>query len=121
MKAIRRPLLLVLFDLAALGAVLIVFALFHHVLPRDVGNRFGATAGKDVLFDFPGRFTDGEAEEWTEDGALRYRDGSLDLTLIRGEAYGSSYVLADFYVRDLSRFSAAFAGAISPPARRIPP
>ena len=108
----RRPLLLILADLMALVIVLDLFALFHHVLPHAVGNRYGRTPGGDpATFDFPGRFTDGGIEETgSADGTLRYRDGTLDLTLYKTTFAGSVCTVADFYLKDLARFRTAFAG-----------
>ena len=107
----RRVFLLILADFLALVIVMDVFALFHHVLPHAVGNRYGRTPGGDpATFDFPGRFTGGEAEEWTDEtGALRYRDASLDLTLYKMQWAGSACTVADFYLKDLARFRTAFA------------
>lgn len=106
-----RPLALALTDLVILGAALCLFALFHHVLPHTVGNRYGRTApGEKVVFDFPGKFTDGTVEEGEADGVRYYRDESLDLTLTHFEEDGVTYTVADFYLKDLSRFRTAFAG-----------
>ncbi|MBP5288917.1 MAG: phosphodiester glycosidase family protein [Clostridia bacterium] len=105
----------VLADLAALGLALVLFALFHHVLPGTVSVGMGKTPGVNAVFDFPGRFTDGGVEESREEDRYHYRDESLDLTVSRhreknGEGKDVSYVLADFYIKDLSRFRTAFAG-----------
>ena len=110
MKAKLRPFFLVLADLAALGAALVVFALFHHVLPGAVCEVLGTTGGENAVFVFPGRFTEQSPEEaWTAEG-YHYRDASLDLTVSFHEWDGARYTLADFYVKDLSRFRTAFAG-----------
>lgn len=110
MKGKLRPLFLALADLFALGAFLVIFALFHHVLPGAVSERLGETPGESVVFAFPGRFTEGTAQEGTTEKGYWYRDGGLDLTLSLCEEGGVTYTLADFYVKDLSRFRTAFAG-----------
>lgn len=110
MKEKLRPLFLVLADLLALGAVLIGFALFHHVLPGAVSERLGTTPGTNTAFDFPGRFTDGEVREEESDTGYHYADGSLDLTVVYRVEDGVTYTLADFYVKDVTRLRTAFAG-----------
>ena len=62
MKTKLRPLCLVLADAAALCAFLLIFALFHHVLPGVVAGRTDETPGENATFDFPGRFTDGAVD-----------------------------------------------------------
>ena len=110
MKTKLRPLCLVLADAAALCAFLLIFALFHHVLPGVVAGRTDETPGENATFDFPGRFTDGAVEETNTENGYIYRDGSLALTVTYCEEDGVTYTLADFYVADLSRFRTAFAG-----------
>ncbi len=110
MKEKLRPFLLVLADLALLGASLVVFALFHHVLPGTAVERQETTPGETAVFSFPGRFTDGGVEERWDGDIYHYRDAGLDLTVTFYEKDGASYTLADFYLKDLSRFRTAFAG-----------
>ena len=110
MKTKFRPLFLALIDLSIVCVALVAFALFHHVLPGSVSEGLGVTPGVNAVFDFPGRFTDGAVEEEREGNAYHYRDGSLDLMVTKREEDGITYTLAEFYLKDLSRFRTAFAG-----------
>lgn len=106
----RRLLLFFLGDLILLGIFLCVFALFHHVLPRSIGNLYGATGTGELLDfseNFPGVFTENGAVE-TGDGF--YRDGEISLTLTTHAENGVTYYVADFYVRHITALRTAMAG-----------
>lgn len=115
MKTRFRLFLLFGTDLLLLGVFLLVFALFHHVLPRKVGNLYGAVPESSRETLDPNRFSDkfaatGKIEEAkTADGA-EYRDDSLYLSVRHVAEDGVRYTVAEFYLRDITRFRTAFAG-----------
>ena len=96
-------------DLVLLGIALCVFALFHHVLPRSIGNLYGST-GTGELLDFSERFPNVFAPEGQvirEDGV--YRDEDLALTLSTHAENGVTYYVADFYLRHVTSLRTAMA------------
>ena len=96
-------------DLVLLGIALCIFALFHHVLPRSIGNLYGST-GTGELLDFSEKFPDVFApagEVIREDGA--YRDENLSLTLTTHAENGVTYYVADFYLRHITGLRTAMA------------
>lgn len=95
-------------DLILLGIFLCVFALFHHVLPRNIGHLYGASGLKeeaDFSLSFPDKFTRGEVVE--KDGF--YNDENIHLTLKTYEENGVRYHVAEFYVRTVRSFLTAMA------------
>ncbi len=103
-----RLLLCFLLDLILLGIFLCTFALFHHVLPRSIGNLYGST-GKGEITDFsekfPDKFTKGEVIQ-KEDF---YNDENIHLTLSTHVEDGVTYYVADFYLRDVTYLRTAMA------------
>jgi len=107
----KRLVLLFFADALLLGVFLCVFALFHHVLPKSYGNRYGTTLSPDRAADwsekFPGRFTtDGSVVQ--SDGF--YMDGDINLTLTTHAENGVIYHVADFYIRSITVLRTAFVG-----------
>ena len=108
----KRTLRLSLFfltDLLILGICLCVFALFHHVLPREIGHLYGST-GTGELMDFSDRFPKvfAKAGEVVREDGL-YRDENLFLTVNTYEENGVTYYVADFYVRHITTLRTAMA------------
>ncbi|MBR5295537.1 MAG: phosphodiester glycosidase family protein [Clostridia bacterium] len=104
----NRLLFSLLFDLILLGIFLCVFALYHHVIPRSIGNLYGASnteSFSDFSLKFPDKFTSGEIIE--EDGF--YNDENIHLTLTTHVENGVTYHVADFYVRNVSLLKTAMA------------
>lgn len=106
---IKRLCVFFAIDLVVLGIALCTFALFHHVLPRSIGNLYGST-GSGELADFgekfPEKFTQA-GEVVREEGV--YRDENLSLTLSTHAEDGITYYVADFYVRYITDFRTAMA------------
>lgn len=105
----KKLLLFFLIDLIILGIALCTFALFHHVLPRSIGNLYGST-GAGELADFGEKFPD----QFTEEGVVIqeegvYRDENLALTLTTHAENGVTYYVADFYVRSVTQLRTAMA------------
>lgn len=106
---IKRLLLFFVIDLAVLGVALCTFALFHHVLPRSIGNLYGST-GKGEIADFGEKFSEKFAapgQVVREEGV--YRDENLSLTLTTHAEDGVTYYVADFYVRSVTELRTAMA------------
>ncbi len=107
-KQIKRLLFSFFLDLVILGVLLCTFALFHHVLPRRIGNLYGASgtgADTDFSLSFPNKFTKGEVIQ--EEGF--YNDENIHLTLNTYAENGVTYHIADFYVRSMRHFLTAMA------------
>lgn len=108
-KSPFRLALVFLLDLALFGAALVVFALFHHVLPRVISENYGSVpldaAPQD--FSFPGKFTENGEVLCGEDF---YRDAGIDLQVTTVEENGVVYHLAELYVRNIRTLQTAFAG-----------
>jgi len=109
-KKIKRLVLLFFLDLLAIGIGLVVFSLFHHVLPRSIGHLYGTSnlgAATDFSEKFPDKFTtDGSVVQ--EDGF--YMDSRINLTVTTHAENGVTYYLADFYVKNIECLRTAFAG-----------
>lgn len=110
----RKARLALLFslDLAVLGIALCVFALFHHVLPRSIGNLYGATKETEIADwaeKFPDRFTK-DGSVITGDGF--YMDSEVNVTLTTHAENGVTYHLADLYVRRITNLRTAMAGEV---------
>lgn len=104
-------------DIIALGIFLLVFALFHHVIPR-VGNQSGVTIVDPTETD--GEREPGEDPEWyslfTDEpvyGDDFYSDSEVYLKITEYEDTVSSgkitYYVTDVYVKDVTRIRTAFA------------
>lgn len=109
LKQKKRLFLFFIADLLLLGIALCIFALFHHVLPRSIGNLYGST-GTGELLDFSEKFPDVFApagEVIREDGT--YRDENLALTLTTHAENGVTYYVADFYLRHITDLRTAMA------------
>ena len=105
----RRVILFFLIDLVVLGLALCTFALFHHVMPRSIGNLYGSTGSGELLDfgeKFPGKFA-AKGEVIREDGI--YRDENVSLTLTTHEEDGVTYYVADFYLRHVTTLRTAMA------------
>lgn len=99
-----------LIDFAVFLAAMPVFALFHHVIPFSYAGLFQQPAEiaiTDWSSSFPGVFTE---EGVAEIGKNYYRCDSFSVTVTEGEAFGSTYHLADVYLRDITQLKTAFAG-----------
>ncbi len=106
----KRLALFFFLDLVAIGIGLVVFSLFHHVLPRSIGHLYGASelgVATDFAEKFPDKFTtDGSVVR--EDGF--YMDSGLNLTVTTHVENGVTYYVADFYVKNIESLRTAFAG-----------
>ena len=105
---IKRLLIFFAADLAVLGIALCTFALFHHVLPRSIGNLYGSTGtGETVDFGekFPEKFAEA-GQVFREEGV--YRDENLSLTLSTHSENGVTYYVADFYIRYITSLHRRF-------------
>ncbi len=108
-KQTKRLFLFFLADLILLGIALCVFALYHHVLPRSIGNLYG-TVGTRELIDFSEKFPD----VFATDGQVlcdegQYRDENVSLTLTTHVEDGVTYYVADFYLRHVTSLRTAMA------------
>ena len=112
MKRTGRLVLYLTVDLILLGIFLCVFALFHHVLPRRIGNLYGSsvtTGEADWSAKFPDKFT--------SDGSVVkndnfYMDSHSNITLTTHAENGVTYYVADVYVRDITTLRTAMAGDV---------
>lgn len=106
----KRLFVFFLLDLVFLGIFLIVFALFHHVLPRKAGDFYGSshkTETTNFSALFPTKFlSDGKVEK----GEAYYKDENICLTLETRMENGVTYHLADIYVKDITFLRTAMAG-----------
>lgn len=109
---------LVLIDIFALGAALIVFALFDHVVPREV-TRVVATARPQVTpaadsaaeplgAKFADKFTRGEVVVTD----TSYASANLYVELTARQVGGIAYYVQDIYLRDIGCLRAALANDI---------
>lgn len=128
----KRPLSLwmtVLIDLAAIGLAFYVFALFHHIIPREGGGPITKTADIAPVeterpeeegiasaatqpVRQPGDFSDTfpSAEPEGAKGAYRYyRDGNVQVLIEKVERSGVTYYTADVWVKNISYLKTAFA------------
>lgn len=110
-KANRKFLVLFAVDLILLGAALCLFALFHHVLPRSIGNLYGST-GKAEIEDwaskFPSRFTtDGSVVS----GENFYMDSEINVSVTTHCENQITYHVADVYVRHITSLRTAMASS----------
>lgn len=106
----RRLILSFAVDLLFLGIALCTFALFHHVLPRSIGNLYGSsnkTETPDWSEKFPGRFTT-DGSVISEDGF--YMDSDANVTVTRHEENGVVYYVADLYLRTVTALKTAMVG-----------
>lgn len=108
-KQKKRLFLFFSVDLVVLGIALCVFALYHHVLPRSIGNLYGST-GTGELLDFSENFPDVFAPKGQviREGGV-YRDENLSLMLSTHEENGVTYYVADFYLRHITSLRTAMA------------
>ncbi len=127
-----RPVWVVVSDILVVGVVLVVFALFHHVLPRIgapieriVEIETGPTARPVKTAALPaaqatdapaptyapGDFTAAFPTEDTDSGAAySYQSDSLRIAVNEVQENGITYFVADVWIKDISRFKTAFAG-----------
>ncbi len=109
-KQIKRLALFFFLDLLAIGIGLVVFSLFHHVLPRSIGHLYGASQLGES-YDFSEKFSD----KFTTDGSVVrkngfYMDSHINLTVTTHAEDDVTYYLADFYVKNIEFLRTAFAG-----------
>lgn len=116
-----------LLDVLALCMALVVFSLFHHVLPRQGAAKLqivrvsaqpaitaaaatAALAQAAAPTPAPGDFSAAFPQESTGEGALHsYQSDGLRIAIDRVQADGITYFVADVWIRDISRFQTAFA------------
>lgn len=109
-KRQKKILFLLLVDLPVLLLLLCVFALFHHVLPRSIGNLYGAVSATekvDFSAAFPERFLP-EGEVIAKEGF--YQDSEIYLTLTTHREENLTYYVADFYIKSVENLRTAMAG-----------
>ncbi|MBR4288629.1 MAG: phosphodiester glycosidase family protein [Clostridia bacterium] len=106
----KRLALFFFLDVLAIGIGLVIFSLFHHVLPRSIGHLYGTSelgSATDFSRSFPDKFTtDGTVVQ--EDGF--YMDSHINLTVTTHVENGVTYYLADFYIKNIECLRSAFAG-----------
>lgn len=100
--------LLPLLNLVLIGASLCVFALFHHVLPREMGFKGIQTYGE------PGDWSEVWAEHFTQDGSIEitdnsYRSGDISVTMSTITEGDVTYCVADIYIASIYNLKTAFA------------
>lgn len=133
-KRRKTPVLLVILaDIALAGLGLVIFALFHHVLPSDIQTTgeslpqptttlsetlitaettSGVTASETTAErglwgnKFAGRFSTGEII--VTDNS--YQSDNIAITIEKVQQAGVTYYIADIFLRDIDYFRAAFAG-----------
>lgn len=99
---------LVLLDFLLLAAALVLFALFHHVIPRAgqaLGTQIQAELG-DFREKFAGMFTSDGSVEQT---GTSYRSGNVNITISEVQQGSNTYYIADVYVASTGNFRTAFA------------
>ncbi len=123
--------LLALMDIVLVGVVLVVFSLFHHVLPRKgeaISTIVEATTPAPVVQTTPkpeataamstptptplpaGDFSDVFPQEDTGAGALySYQSDDLRIAVTKVQENGITYYVADVWVQNISTFCTAFA------------
>ena len=130
-----RGWLLVLMDIVLVGVVLVVFALFHHVLPRKgtaistivaaatptptvqtemetdgTASATVAEAASETVLLAPGDFSDRFSQEDTGADALySYQNDDLRIAVTKVQENDITYYVADVWVRNISTFRTAFA------------
>jgi len=130
----KTPVLLVILaDIALAGLGLVIFALFHHVLPRDIqltgeslpqptttmsetlntaeptiGVTESETTAERGLWGskFAGKFS--EVEIVVTD--TRYQSENIAINIGKVQQEGVTYYVADIFLRDIDYFRTAFAG-----------
>lgn len=100
--------LLTAIDIVLLGASLVTFALFHHVLPKKMGFKGIQTYGE------PGDWSEKWAEFFTSDGSVEvtdtsYRSGDIYVNMSTVKEDNLTYYVADIYVSSIYNFKTAFA------------
>lgn len=95
-------------DIILLGASLITFALFHHVLPKEMGFKGIQTYGE------PGDWSEKWSEFFTSDGSVEitdtsYRSGSIYVNMVTVSENEVTYHIADIYIASIYNFKTAFA------------
>jgi len=95
-------------DGVLLGALLCAFALFHHVLPREMGFKGVQTYGE------PGDWSEKWAEMFSSDGSIEqtensYKSPQISVTMSTVTEGDVTYCLADIYVASIYNFKTAFA------------
>lgn len=134
--------LVILIDLLLIGAGLVIFAMFHHVIPRDFkasgeslprpttaisseAAKTSSTAAselesaQDTLVAttaargaFGAKFADKFTGGEIEQTADSYRSDNISLQITKVQANDVTYFVADIYVRDIEYFRTGFAGGI---------
>ncbi len=99
---------IILFDILGLASVLLIFALFHHVLPRSGGFK-GV-----VIYDTPGDWSLKWADKFTPDGSVietenSYQSGSINVSVTTVNKNSVTYYVADIYVASIYNLRTALA------------
>ncbi len=100
--------LLPLINVVFLGLFLCTFALFHHVLPREMGFKGIQTYGE------PGDWSDVWADKFTADGSVEmtdtsYKSGDISVSLSTHKEGDVTYCVADIYISSIYNLKTAFA------------
>ncbi len=95
-------------DICCLGAALLVFALFHHVLPRSGGFK------GIVIYDTPGDWSVKWADKFTQDGSTvqtdtSYQSGNVNVSITAVNKNSVTYYVADIYISSIYNFQTALA------------
>jgi len=108
--------LTIAFDVIFLAALLNVFALFHHVIPRKkvaVGTEIVRPADTFTT-DENGMWGNKFADKFLEKGEVvrtadSYRSHDVYVTVTKEQRSGAVYFVADIYIRNIDNFRTAFA------------
>lgn len=137
MPSRRRPhiILVLLADIALAGIGLIIFALFHHVLPRETQitgeslprpttvltttdeETTGPLASNTMMTEtsqFQGQWGEKFAGRFSTGNILvdndSYQSANIAITIEKHQMDEVTYYIADIYLRDIEYFRTAFAG-----------
>ena len=128
-----KPAVIVLIDFVCVGIILVVFSLFHHVIPRPsdpiqstIPHYYTATPAKasdsadislsdssnesrnnaNTIGDFSERFN---AVELDKSGLYSYENNTVKISIKKSSSYGAVYFIADVWVKSIDDFKTAFA------------
>lgn len=98
----------ILIDIGCLAAALLIFALFHHVLPRNGGFK------GIVIYDTPGDWSIKWADKFTDDGSIietntSYQSGNINISVSTVSKNSVTYYVADVYISSIYNFRTALA------------
>lgn len=127
--------LVIILDLLLIGVGLVVFAMFHHVIPRDIKTSgeslprpttmasstevatMDLTSAQETVIEttaargaFGAKFADKFSGGAIEQTANSYVSDNINLQISKVQANDVTYFVADIYVRDVDYLRTGFAG-----------